>query len=54
MEGIGALAGRVDVGAACELLGGGGHRLSAGFAAAGDPQEIIARLSAALAVTASP
>lgn len=42
--------GRADVGAACTALGGGGHRLAAGFGANGEPAEIIARLQAALAV----
>ena len=41
--------GTVDVGAACTALGGGGHRLAAGFGAQGEPAEIIARLSAVLA-----
>jgi phosphoesterase RecJ-like protein len=40
--------GRADVGAACTALGGGGHRLAAGFGADGEPAEIIARLQAAL------
>jgi phosphoesterase RecJ-like protein len=41
--------GQADVGAACTALGGGGHRLAAGFGANGEPAEIIARLQAALA-----
>ncbi len=41
--------GRVDVGAACTLLGGGGHRLAAGFSADGEPSEIVERLVKALA-----
>jgi bifunctional oligoribonuclease and PAP phosphatase NrnA len=41
--------GHLDVGGACTELGGGGHRLAAGFSAAGTPQEIVARLRAALA-----
>jgi phosphoesterase RecJ-like protein len=41
--------GQADVGAACTALGGGGHRLAAGFGADGEPAEIIARLQAALA-----
>lgn len=40
--------GRVDVGAACTALGGGGHRLAAGFSAVGEPAQVIARLRAAL------
>ena len=39
--------GQADVGAACTALGGGGHRLAAGFGANGQPAEIIARLQAA-------
>ena len=42
--------GHVDVGAACTELGGGGHRLAAGFSAEGTPQEIIDRLRSALLV----
>ncbi len=41
--------GAVDVGAACSALGGGGHRLAAGFSANGDPEQVIARLRAVLA-----
>lgn len=41
--------GTVDVGAACTALGGGGHRLAAGFGARGEPAEIIARFKAVLA-----
>jgi bifunctional oligoribonuclease and PAP phosphatase NrnA len=41
--------GGVDVGAACTALGGGGHRLAAGFSAVGEPAAIIARLRAVLA-----
>jgi bifunctional oligoribonuclease and PAP phosphatase NrnA len=44
--------GRLDVGAACTELGGGGHRLAAGFSAEGTPQEIISRLRAALSTVA--
>ncbi len=40
--------GRVDVGAACAALGGGGHRLAAGFSAGGEPETIVARLRAVL------
>jgi phosphoesterase RecJ-like protein len=42
--------GHVDVGAACTELGGGGHRLAAGFSAEGTPQQIIDRLRSALSV----
>ncbi len=41
--------GTVDVGAACTALGGGGHRLAAGFGAHGEPARIIARFRAVLA-----
>jgi phosphoesterase RecJ-like protein len=41
--------GLADVGAACTALGGGGHRLAAGFGADGEPAEVIARLQAVLA-----
>jgi phosphoesterase RecJ-like protein len=41
--------GHLDVGAACTALGGGGHRLAAGFSAEGSPQQIIDRLRAVLA-----
>jgi phosphoesterase RecJ-like protein len=40
--------GQLDVGAACSELGGGGHRLAAGFSAEGTPQQIIDRLRSAL------
>ncbi|MFC5181013.1 DHH family phosphoesterase [Actinomadura harenae] len=40
--------GGVDVGRACALLGGGGHRTAAAFNAAGEPAEIIDRLRDAL------
>jgi phosphoesterase RecJ-like protein len=43
--------GRLDVGAACTALGGGGHRLAAGFSAEGQPAEIIERFRAVLAET---
>jgi phosphoesterase RecJ-like protein len=36
--------GQVDVGRACTRLGGGGHRLAAGFAARGSAAEAMARL----------
>jgi phosphoesterase RecJ-like protein len=41
--------GTADVGAACTVLGGGGHRLAAGFGADGEPAAIIAQLQATLA-----
>jgi phosphoesterase RecJ-like protein len=37
-----------DVGAACASLGGGGHRLAAGFTSGGDVEEVVADLMAAL------
>jgi phosphoesterase RecJ-like protein len=40
--------GHRDVGAACAALGGGGHRLAAGFSAEGTPEQIIDRLRSAL------
>ncbi|WP_433326430.1 DHH family phosphoesterase [Spirillospora sp. CA-294931] len=40
--------GRVDVGAACAELGGGGHRTAAAFNAEGEPGAIIDRLRAVL------
>jgi phosphoesterase RecJ-like protein len=40
--------GHLDVGAACAALGGGGHRLAAGFTADGSPQQIIDRLRSVL------
>ncbi|HKN96919.1 MAG TPA: DHHA1 domain-containing protein, partial [Pseudonocardiaceae bacterium] len=36
--------GRVDVSAAARALGGGGHRLAAGFTANGSAEDILARL----------
>ena len=36
--------GKVDVGQACTRLGGGGHRLAAGFTARGSAAEAMARL----------
>jgi bifunctional oligoribonuclease and PAP phosphatase NrnA len=41
--------GLLDVGGACTALGGGGHRLAAGFSAEGPPEQIIDRLRAVLA-----
>ena len=41
--------GTADVGAACTALGGGGHRLAAGFGADGEPAAIIAQLQGILA-----
>jgi phosphoesterase RecJ-like protein len=40
--------GHLDVGAACAALGGGGHRLAAGFTADGSPQQIIDQLRSVL------
>lgn len=41
--------GRVDVGALCTALGGGGHRFAAGFTAGSDAQEAVGRFREALA-----
>jgi phosphoesterase RecJ-like protein len=41
--------GHLDVGGACTALGGGGHRLAAGFSAEGTPEQIIDRLRTVLA-----
>jgi phosphoesterase RecJ-like protein len=41
--------GTADVGAACTVLGGGGHRLAAGFGADGEPAAIIGQLQDTLA-----
>jgi phosphoesterase RecJ-like protein len=40
--------GATDVGAVCAALGGGGHRLAAGFSSADDVDTTMARLRAAL------
>ncbi|MFC0038974.1 DHH family phosphoesterase [Actinomadura rayongensis] len=40
--------GRVDVGRACALLGGGGHREAAAYTASGEPEDLIDRLRSAL------
>ena len=40
--------GRLDVSAAAVALGGGGHRLAAGFTTHGTADEVMARLRAAL------
>ncbi|HSV64593.1 MAG TPA: bifunctional oligoribonuclease/PAP phosphatase NrnA [Mycobacteriales bacterium] len=40
--------GRVDVGAACVALGGGGHRFAAGFTSYDDRATVVARLRLAL------
>jgi phosphoesterase RecJ-like protein len=45
--------GRVDVGAACQRLGGGGHRLAAGFTSWTGPAETVGRLRAELAAAAA-
>jgi len=39
---------RLDVSAAAQALGGGGHRLAAGFSAAGTAEDVLSRLRAAL------
>lgn len=44
--------GSADVGAACSLLGGGGHQLAAGFTSWDDVPTTVARFTAALAETA--
>src|SRR5207248_10105866 len=41
--------GATDVGAACAALGGGGHRLAAGFTSHDDVETTAAKLCAALA-----
>lgn len=41
--------GAIDVGAVCTSLGGGGHRFAAGFSAAGNPDDVLDPLRAALA-----
>jgi bifunctional oligoribonuclease and PAP phosphatase NrnA len=41
--------GRLDVGAACVMLGGGGHRFAAGFTSDADLESTVADLRAALA-----
>ncbi|MFN2615375.1 MAG: bifunctional oligoribonuclease/PAP phosphatase NrnA [Actinomycetota bacterium] len=41
--------GATDVGAICESLGGGGHRLAAGFRIAGEPAAIMERIVASQA-----
>ena len=46
--------GGTDVGAACASLGGGGHRLAAGFTSHDDVEATVQRLRRALADTASP
>lgn len=43
-------SGAVDVAAIAEQLGGGGHRLAAGFTGHGDPEDVIADVRARLAV----
>jgi bifunctional oligoribonuclease and PAP phosphatase NrnA len=45
--------GRVDVGSACQRLGGGGHRLAAGFTSWTGPEETVGRLRAELAALAT-
>ena len=46
--------GATDVGAACSALGGGGHRLAAGFTSHDDVETTIARLRDALACAPRP
>jgi bifunctional oligoribonuclease and PAP phosphatase NrnA len=46
--------GASDVGAACAALGGGGHRLAAGFSAGGSPEQVVELLRSALRKAASP
>jgi bifunctional oligoribonuclease and PAP phosphatase NrnA len=46
--------GQVDVGRACVALGGGGHRLAAGFTASGPASDVIAALCRQLAIAAAP
>jgi bifunctional oligoribonuclease and PAP phosphatase NrnA len=46
--------GRADVGRACVALGGGGHRLAAGFTASGPASDVIAALCRQLAIVAAP
>ena len=41
--------GRIDVGAVCATLGGGGHRFAAGFTSYDDPEQTLAAVRAALA-----
>jgi bifunctional oligoribonuclease and PAP phosphatase NrnA len=46
--------GGTDVGAACAALGGGGHRLAAGFTSRDDVETTIAKLRAALDAAPAP
>jgi bifunctional oligoribonuclease and PAP phosphatase NrnA len=46
--------GQTDVGRACVALGGGGHRLAAGFTASGPASDVIAALCRQLAIVAAP
>ncbi len=46
--------GQADVGRACVALGGGGHRLAAGFTASGPASDVIAALCRQLAIVAVP
>jgi phosphoesterase RecJ-like protein len=46
--------GRTDVGAACAALGGGGHRLAAGYTSRDDVETTIAKLRAALDEAPAP
>lgn len=40
--------GKVDLGAVCSVLGGGGHRFAAGFSSDAGPDEIVAAISSAI------
>jgi bifunctional oligoribonuclease and PAP phosphatase NrnA len=46
--------GRIDVGAACVGLGGGGHRFAAGFTADGSAEDAVDALRSALAAAPRP
>jgi phosphoesterase RecJ-like protein len=46
--------GQADVGRACVALGGGGHRLAAGFTASGPATDVIAALCRQLEIVAAP
>jgi phosphoesterase RecJ-like protein len=47
-------SGGVDVAAIAQQLGGGGHRMAAGFTATGDPQDVIADVRRRIAATSAP
>ncbi len=46
--------GQADVGRACVALGGGGHRLAAGFTASGPASDVIAAFCRQLAIVSAP